>query len=61
MTKAVVAILVELSPRVCVTAVVPVGREGVPVKVGLARSAFADRSTVRLPELTARGDETLVM
>jgi hypothetical protein len=39
-TKAVVATAVVLLPEVCVTAVVPVGREGVPVKAGLARSAL---------------------
>jgi hypothetical protein len=38
-TNAVVASAVVLLPAVCVTAVVPVGREGVPVKVGLARGA----------------------
>jgi hypothetical protein len=39
-TNAVVASAVVLLPAVCVTPVVPVGREGVPVKVGLARSAL---------------------
>jgi hypothetical protein len=32
-TKAVVAILAELSPGACVTAAVPVGRDGVPVNI----------------------------
>jgi hypothetical protein len=39
-TKAVVATAVVLLPVVWVIAVVPVGREGVPVNVGLARSAL---------------------
>ena len=38
-TKAVVATLVVLSPAVCVVAIVPVGRVGVPVKVGEASGA----------------------
>jgi hypothetical protein len=38
-TKAVVATAVVLLPAVCVTAIVPVGREGVPEKVGLAKAA----------------------
>jgi hypothetical protein len=36
-TKAVVANAVVLLPGDCVVAIVPVGRVGVPVKVGLAR------------------------
>lgn len=40
-TKAVVASFVVLSAAVCVTPVVPVGSEGVPVKAGLARGAAA--------------------
>jgi hypothetical protein len=55
MTKAVVAICVVFVPRLAVGAV------GTPVRAGLARSALAERSTVRLPDETARGDETLVM
>jgi hypothetical protein len=39
-TKAVVATAVVLLPGLCVVAIVPVGRVGVPVKVGEARSAF---------------------
>ena len=39
-TNSVVASLVELSPIVCVKAVVSVGRLGVPVKVGEAKVAF---------------------
>jgi hypothetical protein len=39
-TKAVVASLVVLSPEVWVTAVVPVGKEGVPEKVGEASLAY---------------------
>jgi hypothetical protein len=39
-TKAVVANAVVLLPGDCVTAVVPVGREGVPVKVGEASGAL---------------------
>jgi hypothetical protein len=38
-TKAVDASAVVLSPGDCVVAIVPVGRVGVPVKVGLARGA----------------------
>jgi hypothetical protein len=38
-TNAVVASAVVLLPAVCVTAVVPVGREGVPEKDGLASLA----------------------
>jgi hypothetical protein len=38
-TKAVVASAVVLLPGDCVTAVVPVGREGVPEKVGEASGA----------------------
>ena len=38
-TKAVVARAVVLLPAVCVTPVVPVGREGVPEKVGEASGA----------------------
>jgi hypothetical protein len=38
-TNAVVASVVLFVPAVCVTPVVPVGREGVPVKVGLAVGA----------------------
>jgi hypothetical protein len=38
-TKAVVATAVVLLPAVCVTAIVPVGKEGVPEKVGLAKGA----------------------
>jgi hypothetical protein len=47
-TKAVVAMAVELFPAVCVVAIVPVGRVGVPVKVGEARSALRAMS----PEVT---------
>ena len=39
-TKAVVASAVVLLPGDCVVAIVPVGRVGVPVNVGLARLAF---------------------
>ena len=39
-TKAVVATAVVLLPGDWVVAIVPVGRVGVPVKVGLARSAL---------------------
>jgi hypothetical protein len=39
-TNAVVASAVVLLPGDCVTPIVPVGKEGVPVKVGLARSAL---------------------
>ena len=39
-TKAVVANLVELSVEVCVLAVVPVGKDGVPVNVGEFKGAF---------------------
>ena len=39
-TKAVVASAVVLLPGDWVVAIVPVGRVGVPVKVGLARSAL---------------------
>jgi hypothetical protein len=38
-TNAVVASAVVLLPGDCVVAIVPVGRVGVPVKVGLARGA----------------------
>jgi hypothetical protein len=38
-TKDVVATAVELLPAVCVTAIVPVGKDGVPVNTGLARGA----------------------
>jgi len=38
-TKAVVASAVVLFPAVWVMAVVPVGKDGVPLKVGLARAA----------------------
>jgi hypothetical protein len=38
-TKAVVATAVVLLPGDCVVAIVPVGRVGVPVKVGLASGA----------------------
>jgi hypothetical protein len=38
-TKAVVATAVVLLPAVWVVAIVPVGRVGVPVKVGLAKGA----------------------
>jgi hypothetical protein len=38
-TKAVVASAVVLFPAVCVTAVVPVGKDGVPEKVGEASAA----------------------
>jgi hypothetical protein len=43
-TNAVVASAVVLLPAVCVTPIVPVGREGVPVKVGLARGAASETS-----------------
>jgi hypothetical protein len=43
-TNAVVAKAVVLLPGDCVTAVVPVGREGVPVKVGLAKGAAPETS-----------------
>jgi hypothetical protein len=43
-TKAVVASAVVLSPGDCVVPIVPVGRVGVPVKVGLARGAAPDTS-----------------
>jgi hypothetical protein len=43
-TKAVVATAVVLSPAVCVVAIVPVGKVGVPVKVGEARFALSARS-----------------
>ena len=39
-TNAVVAKAVVLLPAVCVMPVVPVGSEGVPLKLGLARLAF---------------------
>jgi hypothetical protein len=39
-TKAVVATAVVLLPAVWVVAIVPVGKVGVPVKLGLARFAF---------------------
>ena len=39
-TKAVVASAVVLLPAVCVIPVVPVGKEGVPVKVGEASAAL---------------------
>ena len=46
-TNAVVAIAVELFPADCVTAVVPVGKTGVPVNVGDAKLAFnANQGTV---------------
>jgi hypothetical protein len=38
-TNAVVATAVVLLPGDCVVAIVPVGRVGVPVKVGLANAA----------------------
>ena len=38
-TKAVVATAVVLLPAACVTAVVPVGREGEPEKTGEAKGA----------------------
>jgi hypothetical protein len=43
-TNAVVAKAVVLLPGDCVTAVVPVGKEGVPEKVGLARGAAPETS-----------------
>jgi hypothetical protein len=43
-TKAVVARAVVLLPAVCVTPVVPVGREGVPEKLGLAKGAAPETS-----------------
>ena len=46
-TKAVVANLVELSVDVCVMAVVPVGKTGVPVKVGEFLSAFASTAACK--------------
>jgi hypothetical protein len=65
-TNAVVATAVVLLPAVCVTAVVPVGREGVPVKVGEAKAArlvsvgwtwsalayFSEVPTVAVPSMT---------
>ena len=39
-TNSVVASLVELSPADCVTAIVPVGKLGVPIKLGEAKVAF---------------------
>jgi hypothetical protein len=39
-TKAVVASAVVLLPAVCVTPIVPVGKEGVPEKVGEFRAAL---------------------
>lgn len=45
-TKAVVASAVVLLPSVCVVAIVPVGRVGVPVKVGEARFAFSVSSSL---------------
>jgi hypothetical protein len=39
-TNAVVATAVVLLPAVCVTAVVPVGSEGVPVKAGESTAAL---------------------
>ena len=39
-TYSVVAILVLLSPRVCVTATAPIGKTGSPVKVGEFKFAF---------------------
>ena len=41
-TKAVVAILVELSPEDCVVAIVVEGKVGVPVKVGDSNGAFKE-------------------
>jgi hypothetical protein len=43
-TNAVVASAVVLLPAVCVTPIVPVGREGVPEKVGLTKGAAPDTS-----------------
>ena len=45
-TKAVVATPVELFPLVWVTAIVPVGKVGVPVNVGDARLAFNAKAVV---------------
>ena len=55
-TKAVVANAVVLLPAVCVTAIVPVGKEGVPLKVGLDKGALASKTPcksvceLRLPD-----------
>ena len=46
-TKAVVAIFVVLSPGVCVTAMVPVGKLGVPVNTGEFLSAFASTAACK--------------
>ena len=53
-TKAVVAMLVLLSPGVCVTAIVPEGKTGVPVKVGEFLSAFASTEACKaIPAVAA--------
>ena len=46
-TKAVVANFTELSPELWVTPIVPVGKVGVPVKVGEALSAFASTAACK--------------
>ena len=46
LTNSVVANLVELSVEVCVLAVVPVGKDGVPVKVGESNEAFKAKELV---------------
>ena len=51
-TYAVVANFVLLSLALCVTAVVPVGSDGVPVNVGEARSAFVVSRSVKLSFMT---------
>ena len=47
-TNAVVATAVVLFPGDCVVAIVPVGRVGVPVKVGEASGAFRARAVVKV-------------
>ena len=46
LTNSVVANLVELSVEVCVLAVVPVGKDGVPVNVGESKGAFKAKELV---------------
>jgi hypothetical protein len=64
-TKAVVATAVVLLPAVCVTAIVPVGSVGVPVKVGEANGAkpemLAPTGMVTVPVKVGEASGALVV
>ena len=59
-TYLVVASLVELSPKVCVTPVVPVGKIGVPVNVGESLSAFASTEACKAMPVVAACTKAVV-